>query len=108
MGSGGVDAWKFLVSLEGTPTVVTTPGRRTDIDLSEYAGNLNNIDFEISIGDADRESLGIEGSLAAEGGKLSFTCTKTGSGKIRVSGTDFYREIAVASRTSATNNGGWL
>jgi len=108
MGSGGVDAWKFLISLEGTPTVVTTPGRPTGIDLSEYAGNLNNIDFEISIDDADRESLGIGESLAAEGGTLSFTCTKTGSGKIRISGTDFYREIAVASRTSATNNGGWL
>ena len=25
-----------------------------------------------------------------------------------LAGTDFYREIAVASRTSATNNGGWL
>ena len=109
MGSGVVDAWKFLIALEGTPTVITQPGKATAIDIHQYAGNsLADMSYELSIDDADRESLGIEEDLELTDGILNITCSKIGSGKIRITGNGFVREISVVSRTSATDNGGWL
>lgn len=116
MGSGAVDAWKFLMSLEGTPTVLTKPQKEISIDLSKYLGyGLSGFDYTVSVDEASRNSLGIEGDFNVTGGVLTLTCGKIGAGKITVSGSikdgrddGFVREISIVSRSAATNNGGWM
>ena len=38
MGAGAVDAWNFLMALEGTPSFITIPGQKHSLDLSKIAG----------------------------------------------------------------------
>lgn len=123
MGTGAVDAWKFLMALEGTPVVVTKPGETAEINLEDYIGETTGkFSYTLSIDDQTRNALGIEGTPVIRDGKLSLKCTKVGSGKITVSasvgkdesredgigGLDFSREISIVSRSYATENGGWL
>ena len=116
MGAGAVNAWNFLMSLEGTPTVLTAAGKTLTIDLAEYTGaGLRGFDYTVSIDEASKEALGIDGNLSVDDGMLTLECTKIGAGKITLSGgiTDgredgFVREISIVSRSAATNNGGWM
>lgn len=109
MGSGTVDTWKFLMALEGTPTVMTKPGKETIIDVAEYIGSsVSNLDYDILIEDSDMTSLGIDSEPAVNNGFITLTCNKIGSGKIQIIGNGLHREISLISRSSVTNNGGWL
>ena len=116
MGTGAVNAWNFLMAIEGTPTVLTKPGKEISIDLMKYTGyGLGKFDYTVSIDEASRNSLGITGEMNLTDGVLTLTCTKIGAGKISISGsiTDgredgLTLEISVVSRSAATNNGGWM
>lgn len=119
MGAGAVNAWNFLMALEGTPVILTQTGDDVVIDISHHIGDIvDNFDFEISIDEASKLSLGLESDPVLRDGKLYITCTKNGSGKIRFSssvggenmieGLDFYKEISIVSRPSVAQNGGWL
>lgn len=116
MGAGAVDAWKFLMALEGTPTYMTSPGEKLTIDISECLGNASG--YTLEIGTEAVEALGIEGTPAVKDGVLEITCSKIGAGKIRfkasvggegqISGLDYHKEISIVSRPSVAKNGGWL
>ena len=125
MGTGSVDAWKFLMQIEGTPSAVVKSGSQTDIPLADYFGghaaDLTYLGIEIS--PAAKESLGIDTDPVLANGSLKITCTKVGSGKITIKaiaggdilgggdsigGMEISKEISVISRPFATNNGGWL
>ena len=119
IGTGAVDAWKFLMALEGTPSYMTTPGKELTLNLSEILGaDLEKYALEISA-DA-KEALGITGSPSVVNGKLKLTCTKIGSGKIRLKSSvgkdeagvipelDYFKEISIVSRPAVASNGGWL
>jgi hypothetical protein len=123
MGTGAVDAWRFLNSIEGIPSAATTPDRKMTIDLTEYlGGTASNFTFAVSVDEASKASLGIEADPAIKGTTLEVTCTKVGSGRIRlsssvgkdesredgISGLDFSREISIVSRPFASKNGGWF
>ena len=120
MGTGAVDAWKFLMAIEGTPTVMVKAGEKAAIALEEYCNPYDS--YTISIDDASKASLGISGDPVIRNGKLEVECTKVGAGKITLSasvgkdperedgigGMSYSREISLVSRPSATKNGGWL
>ncbi len=120
MGTGAVDAWKFLMAIEGTPSVIVKAGARAEIDLSDYCNPSD--EYEISVDDATKASLGLASDPVIRNGKLMIDCTKTGAGKVRLSASvgkdpekadgigsmDYSREISIVSREFATNNGGWL
>lgn len=123
MGSGAVDAWMFLNSIAGIPSVMTTPGRALSIDLTDWLGSTTgNLKYSISIDDAAKKALGIETDPVIRDGKLELTCTKIGSGRLTfsssvgkdetredgISGLDFSREISIVSRPFAAKNGGWF
>lgn len=123
MGTGAIDAWKFLNNIEGIPSVVTTPDRKMTIDLTDYlGGTAGNFTFAVSVDEASKTSLGIEAEPVINGTTLELTCTKVGSGRIRLSssvgkdesredgmsGLDFSREISIVSRPFASKNGGWF
>lgn len=120
MGTGAIDAWKFLMAIEGIPSVMVQAGEKSIIDLSAYCNPYGN--YEIKIDDASSVSLGITTTPTVKDGYLEIQCSKIGAGKITLSaavGKDqdkadgigemsYSREISIVSRAFATNNGGWL
>ena len=46
MGAGAVNAWNFLMALEGTPVILTQTGDDVVIDISHHIGDIvDNFDF---------------------------------------------------------------
>lgn len=113
MGTGAVDAWKFLMALEGTQTYMTSPGKKLSIKIDKEA-------YTLEVDPATKESLGIEGNPSIANGMLELTCTKVGAGKIRLKGSvgkdeagvipelNYHKEISIVSRAAVASNGGWL
>ena len=123
MGTGAVDAWQFLMALEGTPYRLVKVGEKTSIDLSDYLnGTAANFDFTLFIDSQSKEELGIESDPVFRDGKLEITCSKVGLGKITFSssvgkdetredgigGLEFQRTVYIASRPFVSKNGGWF
>ena len=120
MGTGAVDAWKFLMAIEGTPSVMVKAGEACSIDISDWCNPAGT--YKLSIDDASRTSLGLASDPVIRNGKLEINCSKVGAGKVTISGEvgrdpqmedgiggmGFSREISIVSRPFATKNGGWL
>ena len=120
MGTGAVDAWKFLMSIEGTPTLLTQAGKKMSIDVSRYVNPSEA--YTISVDEATKNALGLASNPVLKNGKLEIECSKVGSGKIVLSGAvgkdkekeggigemAYSRTLSIASRQFATNNGGLL
>ena len=125
MGTGAVDAWKFLMQIEGTPSIVIKAGDALEVDMKDYMGahaaELTYLGVDVSSTAA--ASLGLDSDPVVENGVLRLTCTKVGSGKISVraiaggdklgggdsiGGMEISREISIVSRPFITKNGGWL
>jgi len=123
LGTGAVDAWKFLMAIEGTPSVMVKSGEKAVIDLSEWlGGSAKNMKYTLSMDEQTKTSLGLTADPVLKDGKLELTCTKVGAGKMTLSsavGKDtsmengigemgFSREISIVSRPYAAANGGWF
>ena len=124
LGTGAVDAWKFRMAIEGTPSVMVPAGKKVMVDLDEHLGEgvASRLGAEISIDAASKTSLGIEGAPVIRNGKLEILCKNVGSGKIKlttsigadtsisngIGGMSYSHEISIVSRPFATDNGGWL
>ncbi len=120
MGTGAVDAWKFLMAIEGTPSVMVQAGEKSRIDLSGYCNP--SLRYEISVDEASSSSLGLSAAPVINDGFLEIECSKIGAGKIVLSsavGKDperedgigdmaYSREISIVSRPYVAKNGGWL
>ena len=129
MGTGCIDAWRLLMQVEGTPTLLVQSGQVTKVGISQFFGpSAANLTYtKVELSDDARQTLGVEGEPYVRYGKLYINCTKTGSAKISISaiaggdsvaeegtttqigGTEFTREISVLSREAGVaENGGWL
>ncbi len=120
MGTGLVNAWKLLMAIEGTPSVIVKSGAKTSIDLSDYCNPFDS--YDITVDDATKQSLGLSSDPVIRNGKLEIQCGRVGAGKITLKaevGKDddkeggigsmaYSREISIVSREFATVNGGWL
>ena len=123
MGTGAVDAYRFLTAIEGIPSIQVKTGEKVSIDISAYlGGTAGNFEFAVSVDAKARESLGLASDPVIKNGKLELTCSKVGGGRIRlsssvgkdssredgISGLDFSREVSIISRPFVSDNGGWL
>ena len=120
MGTGAVDAWKFLMAIEGTPSVIAAVGEKVRIDLSDYCNP--SLKYEISVDEASNASLGLSSDPVIKEGFLEIECSKIGAGKIVLSSAvgkdperedgignmNYSREISIVSRPYVAKNGGWL
>ncbi len=125
MGTGSVDAWIFMMKIEGVPCLTAEMGKNGWVDVSEYFGtsskNLTYLSVEVS--DKDREALGLATDPYMEFGRLYIHPTKIGSGKVTikavgggtvvgggdvVGGMEITQEVSIISRPFKVNNGGWL
>ena len=119
MGAGAVDAWNFLMALEGTPSFITIPGQKLSLDLSKIAG-ADYEKYTVEISAEAKEALGVTDTPSVTNGIMELTCTKIGSGKINLKASvgkdengvipelDYYKEISIVSRPAVASNGGWL
>ena len=119
MGTGAVDAWKFLMALEGTPSYMTKPGQKLSFSLAEIFG-ADYGKYTLEMSEESKQALGITDTPSVKDGKLELTCTKIGSGKILFKASigkddagvipelDYYKEISIVSRPAVASNGGWL
>lgn len=119
-GTGVIDAWKFLMNIEGVPTVMVKKGESVKIDLKDYVSDPSAVKVSLEAGAA--ESLGIDGEVTVNGDYLVLKCSKTGSGKIKLNGSvgkdpgredgiqsmEYERVISIASRDFVSGNGGWF
>lgn len=125
MGTGSVDAWKFLMNIEGTPSLLVKAGEECEVDLSPYFGEgVATMTFlGVEVDDMERIALGISDNPKVKSGKLTIKCLKNGSGKIRIraiagggqvggatatGGTEITREVSIISRGVWAPNNGWL
>jgi subtilisin family serine protease len=120
MGTGAVDAWQFLMALEGTPTYLTSPGKTLTINVAECIGETAaTCGYTLDVSKETQDALGLNTwGIGTGNGNIELHCTKVGAGKIRfkssiggweeISGLDFYKEISIVSRPSVADNGGWL
>ena len=120
MGTGAVDAWKFLMAIEGTPTFLAQLGQTVKIDLSKYCSPSQT--YEVAMDEASLKSLGLDAVPEVKNGCIEICCKNIGAGKLTLSASvgkdteieggigsmSYTREISIASRPFATNNGGWL
>ena len=116
MGTGAVNAWKFLMALEGTPSYIAKVGEKLTINIAEVIGE----GYAMEISPADAQALGIENNPQIKNGILELTCTKVGSGKISFKasvGNDedgvipelqYNKDLSIVCRPSVASNGGWL
>ena len=123
MGTGSVDAWRFLMQIEGTPSILAKVGEEIEVELKDYMGGHAADLTYLAIDIKGASSLGIANEPIIEKGIMKITCTKVGSGKISVKaiaggdklgggdaigGMEFSKEISIASRPYVAGNGGWL
>ena len=120
MGTGAVDAWKFLMAIEGTPSVMAAAGEKVRIDLSDYCNP--SLKYEISVDEVSSASLGLSSDPVIKDGFLEIECSKIGAGKIvlcsavgkdperedGIGNMAYSREISIVSRPYVAKNGGWL
>jgi subtilisin family serine protease len=129
MGTGAIDAWKFMMAIEGTPTLTVQVGDASSkakrYDVSSYFGeSATNLTYlSVSCDSATKEALGLAADPEMKYGKLSLNPTKIGSGKVTVTaiaggenvggleqigGMEITRTISIMSRGVVSDNGGWL
>ena len=125
MGTGAIDAWKLLMQIEGTPSVMVQTGVSCSINLNEYFGeSYDDLTYlRVEVDDEAKKTLGLASTPKVKSGVLDLVCMKNGSAKVKVyaiagggqlgggtniGGTEISREISIISRGVYSSNGGWL
>lgn len=125
MGTGAIDAWRLMMQIEGTPSIVVKKGELCEVSLEEhFGGSAVNLTYtSLDIDEVSRDILDIEEDPYIKNGRLYIKCGKTGSIKIRISavaggtepgsgsmvgGTEITKTISLLSRNLIAANGGWL
>ena len=129
MGTGALDAWKFMMAIEGTPTLVVqvadASAKAERYDVSSYfGGSSSNLTYiSVTCDQETKDALGLTADPEMKYGKLSLNPTKVGSGKVvvtaiaggenvggmeQIGGMEITRTISIMSRGVASYNGGWL
>ncbi|MEG2613990.1 MAG: S8 family serine peptidase [Alistipes sp.] len=112
MGSGYTDAYKLLLAVKGTSSIVVKQNAPFDIALSHYFGGYTSYGtFTVSMSEDMKTKLGVTGMQIVDG-KLTITCSKCGTGVLSiqtsVGGATISKEIALFVREQVASNGGWL
>ncbi len=122
MGTGYIDAFQVLMNLRGTTCINVPVGSQAQITVLDHIADseAQMTVSDVSISKDDMERLGITGNPVMFGGKILFTCTKTGSGIMTVTltggtgngqgmnGMTVHKDFAIIARPSHSDNGAWL
>lgn len=125
MGTGTIDAWRFLMQLDGIPSITAVVGQSQRLDISEYFGGCSkNLTYlSVDISDEDMEAIGLTEKPSMTYGRLKITPTKPGCARIHIKaiaggdtlgdgknmgGIELNRTVSIVARSVKSGNGGWL
>ena len=98
MGTGLVDAWKFMMSIEGTPCLNVKLGEEGYYDLADFFGEAASyLTYRsVSMSTSDMNALGIKSSrdIKIENGRLYVYASKPGSAKVTVKAIAGGKDVA--------------
>lgn len=103
MGTGAVDAWKFMMNIEGTPSLMVKVGEECRYSLKNFFGEgADRMSYEsVEMSGADMKALGITKKPKIEHGKLVINPGKVGSAKITI------KAIAGGDNVAGSITGDW-
>ena len=107
MGTGIIDAWKFMMNIEGTPCLSVKMGSEKSYSLDAYFGSGSEYLTYTEV-EMDRESmvsLGITMKPEVKFGRLVVNPGKAGSGKIKITAIAGGNNVAGNIQGDMTGNG---
>ena len=125
MGTGSIDAWKFLMNIEGTPCLTAVVGLEQAVSLeSIFGGSYNSLKYlSVDISDEDYRALDLATMPEIKAGRLVICPKKSGNIKITINavaggqtpgngenmgGLTISKTVSLVARGVASENGGWL
>jgi hypothetical protein len=107
MGTGSIDAWKFMMNIEGTPCLSVKVGNEKSYSLDAFfgAGSEYMTYAEVEIEREDMQSLGLTRKPKVQNGRLVINPCKVGSGKIRITAIAGGNNVAGEVQGDMTGNG---
>ena len=107
MGTGTIDAWKFMMNIEGTPCLSVKMGTEGSYNLDRFFGSgseyLTYVGVEIDRDDMN--ALGMMRKPFIQHGRLVITPCKSGSAKIRITAIAGGNSVAGNVQGDMTGNG---
>ncbi len=112
MGAGCLDAYKLLLSVNGTPSVCVKLNTETTISIDKFmSGSVAGRDVIVKIAPEVIEKLGIT-THKIENGQFKIQCSKKGVGIVtfetEIGDKIVKSDVAIIARTSVPENGLWL
>ena len=107
MGTGSIDAWKFMMNLEGTPCLPVKMGTEKSYSLDAFFGEGSEYLTYTSV-EIDREdmiALGMMRKPYIQHGRLVLTPCKVGSAKIKITAIAGGSNVAGSVQGDLTGNG---
>ena len=103
MGTGSIDAWKFMMNIEGTPSLMVKVGQEGRYSLKNFFGGAaDRMSYTtVEMKSEDMKALGISSKPKIVNGQLVINPTKIGSAKITITA------IAGGDKVAGTQIGDW-
>ena len=125
LGTGYIDAHLLLMQMDSTPCLYFSTGVQGQYSLDEYFGDgSKGLTYQgVEVSSEVKSELGITTNPTISGGMLKITCSKPGTGRIKVKaiaggatvgggnsmgGMAIEREFEIVVRGAVADNGGWL
>lgn len=125
LGTGYIDAHLLLMQMDSTPCLYVGTGEQSYISLDEYFGDgYKDLTYQgVEVSSDVKSTLGITSNPTISNGQLKITCSKPGTGRIKVKaiaggatvgggnsmgGMAIEREFEIVVRGAVASNGGWL
>lgn len=125
MGTGSIDAWKFLMNIEGTPCLTAVVGLEQAVSLeSIFGGSYSSLKYlGVDISDEDYRALDLAAMPEIKAGRLVICPKKSGNIKITINavaggqtpgngenmgGLTISKTVSLVARGVSSENGGWL
>ena len=125
LGTGYIDAHLLLMQMDSTPCLYVGTGEQSYLSLDEYFGDgYKDLTYQgVEVSSSVKSELGITSNPTISNGQLKITCSKPGTGRIKVKaiaggktvgggnsmgGMAIEREFEIVVRGAVASNGGWL
>ena len=107
MGTGSIDAWKFMMNIEGTPSLMVKVGDEGSYSLKNFFGEAaDRLTYSsVEMTSADMKALGITSKPKIVNGKLVINPSKVGSAKITIKAIAGGNQVAGSQMGDWTGNG---
>ena len=125
LGTGYIDAHLLLMQMDSTPCLYFSTGVQGQYSLDVYFGDgAKDLTYQgVEVSSDVKSTLGITTNPTISNGELKITCSKPGTGRIKVKaiaggnkvgggnsmgGMAIEREFEIVVRGAVATNGGWL